>query len=105
MLTDLLYDDDHPIRVINSADNRIDFARSSKYPACTMHHRYRLDAGGDQMLCALENCCRESGREVLDWKGEERYIRRAHCERDGNRQAQGIPTRAGSAGRKFQRPV
>lgn len=90
-LIDLLYDEEHPIRVLSSADDRIEFVRSSKYPQCSMHHRCRLEAGGNELFCALENVCREGGREVLDWKGEERYVRRAHCERDGSRQAQGIP--------------
>ena len=92
-LIDLLYDDEHPISIVSSANDRIEFVRSSKYPVCAMHHSCRLDAGSDELLCALENVCREAGRDVLDWKGEERYMRRAFCERDGRLQAQGIPHR------------
>ena len=69
-LIDLLYDDEHPVSVVSSADDRIEFVRSSKYPECAMQHRCRLEASGDELLCALENACREGGREVLDWKGE-----------------------------------
>jgi hypothetical protein len=31
--------------------------------------------------------------DVLDWRGEERYARRTHCERTSVEQALGIPTR------------
>ena len=62
-----------------------------QFPVCAMHHSCRLD--GEQLFCALENLCLENGREVLDWRGEERYVRRASCERDGRRQAQGIPVK------------
>ena len=90
-LIELLYDNEHSINIRSAADDRVEFVRSTTYPACAMHHRCRLDTSGDQLLCALENVCREGGREVLDWKGEERYIRRDYCERVGGRQAQGIP--------------
>ena len=92
-LIDLLYDDEHPISIVSSANDRIEFVRSSKYPVCAMRHSCRLDASGDELFCSLENVCREAGRDVLDWKGEEHYVRRAYCERDGGRQAQGIPHR------------
>ena len=41
------------------------------------------------MLCSLENSC----RDVVDWRGEERYVRRAGCERDGRRHTQRIPVK------------
>ena len=90
-LVDLLYDDEHAIKVVSADDRAITFIRSAKFPACAMHHSCRLD--GEQLFCALENLCLENGREVLDWRGEERYVRRASCERDGRRQAQGIPVK------------
>ncbi len=90
-LVDLLYDDEHAIKVVGADDRAITFIRSAKFPACAMRHSCRLD--GEQLFCALENLCLENGREVLDWRGEERYVRRASCERDGRRQAQGIPVR------------
>jgi hypothetical protein len=91
-LTDLLYgDNEHVIRIVSAKEDAIEFVRSMKFPACDMRHKCRLD--GEQLFCALENICREGGLEVVDWRGEERYARRAQCERDGKRQAQGIPHR------------
>jgi hypothetical protein len=91
-LVDLLYDDsEHTIRITSAKDDGIEFVRAMKFPACEMRHKCRLE--GEQLFCSLENICREGGRDVLDWRGEERYARRALCERDGRRQAQGIPQR------------
>lgn len=90
-LIDLLYDGEHSISIVSSANDRIEFVRSSKYPVCSMHHSCRLDASGNELLCALENVCRENGRDILDWKGEERYVRQTYCERGRRREAQGIP--------------
>jgi hypothetical protein len=88
-LTDLLFDDEYTIKVVSAREDGIEFVRSTQSPACGMRHQCRLD--GDELFCSLENICREGGRDVLDWRGEERYVRRALCERDGKRQAQGIP--------------
>src|SRR3954467_11184716 len=91
-LIDLLYDDDeHVIRIVGAKEDGIEFVRSMKSPACDMRHQCRLD--GEQLFCSLENVCREGSRELVDWRGEERYARRVYCERDGRRQAQGIPHR------------
>jgi len=90
-LVDLLYDNEHAIRVLSARDDGIEFVRSTTTPACGMHHRCRLQ--GDEMFCSLENICREGGQDVLVWKGEERYARRANCERALRREAQGIPHR------------
>ena len=92
-LVDLLYDDEYAIRIVSATKEGIEFVRSTKFPACGMRHRCRLDGNVDELFCSLENICQEDGRDVLDWQGEERYARRAHCERDGRRQAQGIPHR------------
>jgi hypothetical protein len=89
-LVDLLYDDkEHAIKVVSASDTGIEFIRTLVFPACSMRHRCRVD--GDELFCTLENTCEEQGRSVVDWRGEERYARRALCERDGRRQAQGIP--------------
>ncbi len=88
-LIDLLFDDEYTIKVVSAREDGIEFVRSTRFPACGMRHRCRLEA--DELFCSLENICREGGRDVLDWRGEERYVRRALCERDGKRQAQGIP--------------
>ncbi len=90
-LVDLLYDDEYVITVVSARENAIEFVRAAKSPACAMHHDCRLD--GEELACSLENTCVEGGRKVLDWRGEERYVRRAHCERDGRRQLLGIPNR------------
>ncbi len=89
-VVDLLYDDnEHTIKVVSASDSGIEFIRTLKFPACSMRHSCRLV--GDELLCSLENTCEEKGLSVVDWRGEERYARRALCERDGRRQAQGIP--------------
>lgn len=90
-LVDLLYDDNYLIKVVIAKEDSIEFVRSPKWSVCSMRHKCRLD--GDELFCSLENMCREGGRDVLDWQGEERYVRRAHCERDGRVQAQGFPHR------------
>ncbi|HKA41574.1 MAG TPA: hypothetical protein VKF40_06260 [Burkholderiales bacterium] len=90
-LVDLLYDDTYAIRIVRADDRSIEFVRSAPFPACEMRHTCSLQ--GEEMLCSLENVCREGGKDVLDWKGEERYARRENCERGLRREAQGIPHR------------
>ncbi|HEV8261414.1 MAG TPA: hypothetical protein VGR01_06805 [Burkholderiales bacterium] len=90
-LLDLLYDKEEIIQVLAASEDRIDFTRTSTWTGCSMRHKCTLQS--DELFCALENTCREQGREVLDWRGEERYVRRANCERTDARQAQGIPVR------------
>lgn len=84
-------EEDYPVRVIDAREDRIEFVRSPMWSTCSMHHKCRLN--GEELICSLENVCREAGRDVLDWRGEEVYARRAHCERIGRRQGQGIPLR------------
>jgi hypothetical protein len=89
-VVDLLYDDgEHTIKVVGASQSGIEFVRTLTFPACSMRHVCRLD--GNELFCSLENTCEEQGKTVLDWRGEERYARRALCERDGRRQMQGIP--------------
>ena len=91
-LRDLNYDEkEYSIRVLGSDANRIVFVRKADWSACRVEHDCRLEGNG--LLCAMQTVCREKGRDVLDWQGEERYTRRAHCERDGSVQAQGIPVK------------
>jgi hypothetical protein len=90
-LVDLLYDHEEVIRVVAASEKSIDFTRSSTWSGCVMHHKCSLQSG--ELFCALENVCREQGVDVLDWRGEERYVRRTSCERTDGRQAQGIPVR------------
>jgi hypothetical protein len=58
---------------------------------CRIEHDCRL--GGNELMCSMQTVCQEAGKEVLDWRGDERYVRRAHCERDGRVQAQGFPVK------------
>ncbi len=83
--------EDYPVRVTGAAEDRIEFVRSPRWSTCSMHHKCRLN--GEELICSLENLCREGGRDVLDWRGEEVYARRVHCERLGGRQGQVIPLR------------
>ena len=83
--------EDYPVSVISAREDAIEFVRTPRWSACSMHHKCRLN--GDELVCSLENLCREAGRDVLDWRGEEVYARRVHCERIGLRQGQGIPLR------------
>jgi hypothetical protein len=87
-LVDLLYDDEEAVKIVSASDRRIDFVRTNKLSSCAARHECRLESA-DQLFCALETRCAEK----LVWRGEERYARRASCERDGKRQAQGIPHR------------
>ena len=92
-LIDLLYDDEEQIKVVRATDDRIDFARTNRVSRCTTSHDCALD-GADRLFCKLETRCPQADAEqVVVWRGEERYARRASCERDGKRQQQGIPVR------------
>jgi hypothetical protein len=91
-VVDLLYDEEEVIKVVHAGDDRIDFVRTNTLSKCSAHHACRLE-GRDQLACALETLCPKAGAEQLVWRGEERYARRASCERDGKRQAQGIAHR------------
>jgi hypothetical protein len=90
-LTDLRYSDDYAIKILDTGHDRIEFLRTPAWSACRMHHL--CQAKGDEMLCSLKRICREGDMDALDWQGEERYARRAHCERTSIEQALGIPTR------------
>ena len=91
-LVDLLYDDEEVVRIVRADDERIDFIRTNQLSRCVAHHKCRLE-GRDQLFCALETLCPKTAGDELVWRGEEQYVRRASCERDGKRQAQGIPVR------------
>jgi hypothetical protein len=85
-LVDLLYDDQEVIKVLKASDDTIEFTRTTRWSGCSVHHRCGLDQ--DQLLCSLQTSCADR----LVWQGEERYERRASCERRQSRpEAQGIP--------------
>lgn len=91
-LVDLLYDDEEMIKVVGAAPDRIDFTRTNRLSGCSTAHACTL-AAADQLFCTLETRCPGTGAEQTVWRGEERYARRASCERDGKRQQQGIPVK------------
>jgi hypothetical protein len=92
MLADLNYDEkEYSVRILRADEFRIAFVRQAGWSACRMEHDCRLD--GKELLCSMQTVCQEAGKDVLDWRGDERYVRRAHCERDGRAQAQGIPVK------------
>ena len=91
-IVDLNYDDkEYVVKVLRADASHMDYVRESASPPCRMNHACRLS--GDEMLCELEYVCQAQGKDFVDWRGEERYIRRKSCERDGKAQMQGIPVR------------
>jgi hypothetical protein len=89
---DLNFDDEnYAVRTVKSSDQSLVFVRMVKFTGCAMHHQCRLEGAG--LFCALENVCPKDGKSVVDWRGEERYVRRAQCARDGKVQAQGFPVK------------
>jgi hypothetical protein len=91
-LADLNYDEkEYSVKVVRADAGGISFVRKANWSSCRMQHDCRL--AGAEMLCSIETLCQEDGKDVVDWRGEERYIRRAACERDGRAQLQGIPVK------------
>lgn len=91
-LVDLNYDEkDYSVRVLDSDVSRIAFVRKANWSTCRTQHDCRLN--GNELSCSMQTICQEAGKDVLDWRGDERYVRRAHCERDGRAQLQGIPVK------------
>jgi len=90
-LADLNYDEkEYAIRVLRAGADHIDYDRAASWSPCRVNHACRLNDEG--MFCVLENICRDQGVDVVDWRGEERYIRRDLCSRKGARpEAQGFP--------------
>ena len=91
-VVELLYDDEEAVKVVRSAGERIDFVRTNTWSKCAARHSCTLQ-GPNEMLCTLETSCPVAGAEQVVWRGEERYARRANCERVEVRRAQGIPHR------------
>jgi hypothetical protein len=89
-VVELNFDDgNYKVETISAADDTVAFVRTVKWSGCAMHHRCRLE--GEAMVCSLVNVCPQDGKNIVDWRGEERYVRRANCERQGKVQAQGFP--------------
>ena len=90
-LEDLNYDErDYTVRVLNASDQQIDFVRAARWSPCRVHHSCRLS--GAELFCAMEHVCLEGGREYVDLRAEERFVRRSNCVRTQTRpEAQGFP--------------
>jgi hypothetical protein len=90
-IADLNYDEkDYSVRVLQANERQIDFVRSAKWSPCRVDHSCRL--AGDEMLCTMETVCVEQGKEYVDLRAEERFIRRSYCKRSQARpEAQGFP--------------
>jgi hypothetical protein len=82
-------DMDHSVKTFAATERTVEFVRTVKWSGCAMHHKCGLQ--GQEMVCSLENRCLEGGQSVLDWRGEERYAKRASCERLGGPELQGFP--------------
>ena len=91
-LTDLNYDEkDYSVQLLRSDPSRIAFVRKANWSSCRTEHDCRID--GKELYCSMRTLCQEKGTDVLDWTGDERYVRRVHCERDGRVQLQGFPVK------------
>ena len=91
-VVDLLYDDEEVLQIGRATEKSIDFTRTNTSSKCAVRHQCEL-SGENQLSCALETRCPKGGMEEIVWRGEERYARRASCERVEVRRAQGIPHR------------
>src|SRR5262245_14387243 len=70
-LADLNYDEnEYAVRVLYAEPSRIVFVRKAGWSPCRMEHDCRLAKG--ELLCAMQSVCLEAGKEVVDWKGDER---------------------------------
>ena len=90
-VADLNYDErDYSVRVLRADARQVDFVRSAKWSPCRVDHSCRL--AGEEMLCTMETICMQQGKEYVDLKAEERFIRRTNCVRTTTRpEAQGFP--------------
>ena len=90
-IADLNYDEhDYSVRVLQANDRQIDFVRKANWSPCRVDHSCRL--AGEEMVCAMVTVCVEQGKEYVDLRAEERFIRRNSCVRNTTRpEAQGFP--------------
>ncbi len=90
-LFDLNYDEnDYSVKVLSATDKQIDFVRSAAWSPCRVHHSCRL--AGAELVCTMEHICRDQGKEYVDLRAEERFVRRNVCARTQARpEAQGFP--------------
>ena len=91
-VVELLYDDEEVMKVARAGEKTIEFTRTNAWSKCVVQHKCELN-DANQLFCALETRCPKGGMDEVVWRGEERYARRASCERVEVRRAQGIPHR------------
>ena len=89
---EFLYDDEEVVKVGRASEKSIEYTRTNTWSKCVAQHRCEL-TGADQLFCAIETHCPKASAAEVVWRGEERYARRASCERVEVRRAQGIPHR------------
>jgi hypothetical protein len=91
VLLDLNYDEkEYSVRVLDASDTQIEFVRSANWSPCRVLHSCRLT--GAELFCAMEHRCTEGGKEYVELKAEERFVRRSNCVRTQSRpEAQGFP--------------
>jgi len=90
-VSDLNFDErDYTVRVTQASEQQVEFVRQAKWSPCRVDHTCRL--AGSEMLCTMVTVCTEQGKEYVDLRAEERFIRRASCVRGTTRpEAQGFP--------------
>ena len=90
-VADLNFDEkEHSVRVVKAQADRITFVRTASWSPCRVSHACHL--AGEELFCAMETICVEQGKEYVDLRAEERFIRRNHCMRSQTRpEAQGFP--------------
>jgi len=90
-VADLNYDEkDYAVRVVKANENQISFVREAGWSPCRVSHSCQL--AGEELFCAMETICIEQGKEYVDLRAEERFVRRNHCIRSQARsEAQGFP--------------
>src|SRR5437764_1405936 len=76
-LADLNYEEkEWSLKILRAEADGIAYVRKANWSPCRMEHDCRLD--GAELACSMQAICQEAGREVVDWKGDERYVRRAY---------------------------
>jgi len=90
-VADLNFDErDYSVRVLKAQENQIVFVRTASWSPCRVSHSCQL--AGAELICAMETICIDQGKEYVDLRAEERFIRRNHCMRSQTRpEAQGFP--------------
>ena len=84
--------DEEVLKIGRASEKGIEFTRTNTWSKCVAQHQCEMN-GANQLSCAIETHCPKGTADEVVWRGEERYARRASCERVEVRRAQGIPHR------------